>query len=53
MENKYWRQAQKNLKELENYQKYLPTYWNKILELQSKTDRLMKKSKRYQEWINR
>ena len=43
----------KNLKELENYQKYLPAYWNKILELQSKTDRLMKKSKRYQEWINK
>ena len=48
-----WCCANKNLKELENYQKYLPQYWNKILELQSKTDRLMKKSKRYQEWINR
>lgn len=48
-----WCCANKNLKELENYQKYLPEYWNKILELQSKIDRLMKKSKRYQEWINR
>lgn len=48
-----WCCANKNLKELENYQKYLPEYWNKILELQSKTNRLMKKSKRYQEWINR
>lgn len=48
-----WCCANKNLKELTNYQKYLPNYWNKILELQSKTDRLMKKSKRYQEWINR
>ena len=48
-----WCCANKNLKELENYQKYLPKYWNKILELQSKADRPMKKSKRYQEWINR
>ena len=48
-----WCCANKNLKELENYRKYLPEYWNKILELQSKTDKLMKKSKRYQEWINR
>ena len=48
-----WCCANKNLKELENYQKYLPQYWNKILKLQNKTDRLMKKSKRYKEWINR
>lgn len=48
-----WCCANKNLKELTNYQKYLPNYWNKILELQNKTDRLMKKSKRYKEWINR
>lgn len=48
-----WCCANKNLKELENYQKYLPQYWNKILKLQNKTDKLMKKSKRYKEWINR
>lgn len=47
-----WCCANKNLKELENYQKYLPQYWRKILEFQSKTDRLMKKSKRYKEWLN-
>lgn len=47
-----WCCANKNLKELENYQKYLPNYWEKILNFQRKTDRLMKKSKKYQEWIN-
>ena len=40
-----WCCANKNLKELENYQKYLPEYWNKILELQKRTDRPMKKSR--------
>ena len=48
-----WCCANKNLKELENYQKYLPEYWNKILELQKRTDRPMKKSKRYKEWITK
>lgn len=46
-----WCCANKNLKELGNYQKYLPQYWQKILELQRKTNRLMNKSKRYKEWI--
>ena len=48
-----WCCANKNLKELENYQKYLPQYWKKILDLQHKTDRLMKKSKKFQEWIKK
>lgn len=47
-----WCCSNKNLKELENYRKYLPAYWNKIIEFQNKTDRLMKKSKRYKEWLN-
>ena len=34
-----------NLKELEYYYKYLPKYWNKLKELQSKTDRPMKYNK--------
>lgn len=37
-----WCCANKNLKELKNYYLYLPTYWNKLKELQSKTDRNMK-----------
>lgn len=40
-----WCCCNKNLKELENYYKYLPKYWNKLKELQSKTDRLMKYNK--------
>lgn len=36
-----WCCCNKNLKELENYYKYLPKYWNKLKELQSKTDRPM------------
>lgn len=47
-----WCCSNKNLKELENYRRYLPEYWQKICDLQNKTDRLMKKSKRYKEWIN-
>lgn len=40
-----WCCCNKNLKELENYYKYLPKYWNKLKELQSKTDRPMKYNK--------
>jgi 3'-phosphoadenosine 5'-phosphosulfate sulfotransferase (PAPS reductase)/FAD synthetase len=40
-----WCCCNKNLKELENYYKYLPRYWNKLKELQSKTDRPMKYNK--------
>lgn len=40
-----WCCANKNLKELKNYFLYLPTYWNKLKELQSKTDRPMKYNK--------
>lgn len=40
-----WCCYNKNLKELENYYKYLPKYWNKLKELQSKTDRPMKYNK--------
>lgn len=40
-----WCYCNKNLKELENYYKYLPKYWNKLKELQSKTDRPMKYNK--------
>lgn len=34
-----WCCANKNLKELRAYYKYLPTYWNKLKELQNKTER--------------
>lgn len=40
-----WCCCNKNLKELENYYKHLPKYWNKLKELQSKTDRPMKYNK--------
>lgn len=40
-----WCCCNKNLKELKNYYKYLPQYWNKLKELQSKTDRPMKYNK--------
>ena len=46
-----WCCANKNLKELENYRKYLPVYWDKLMEFQNKTSRPMKKSRRYKEWI--
>lgn len=39
-----WCCANKNLKELKNIYLYLPTYWEKLKELQSKTDRPMKQS---------
>lgn len=40
-----WCCANKNLKELINYYNYLPTYWNKLKELQEKTDRPFKNNK--------
>lgn len=40
-----WCCANKNLKELKNYYKYLPEYWHKLKELQSKTNRPMKYNK--------
>ena len=40
-----WCCCNKNLKELKNYYKYLPKYWDKLKELQSKTDRPMKYNK--------
>ena len=40
-----WCCCNKNLKELENYYRYLPKYWNKLKELQRKTDRPMKYNK--------
>lgn len=40
-----WCCANKNLKELKNYYLYLPSYWEKLKDLQSKTDRPMKYNK--------
>ena len=40
-----WCCANKNLKELRSYYKYLPTYWNKLKELQAKTDRPFRNNK--------
>lgn len=40
-----WCCANKNLKELKNYYLYLPIYWEKLKELQSKTDRPFKYNK--------
>lgn len=40
-----WCCANKNLKELRNYYLYLPTYWDKLKELQSKTNRPFKYNK--------
>ena len=37
-----WCCGNKNLKELKNYQKYLPEYWNKLKDLQGKIDRPFK-----------
>lgn len=37
-----WCCANKNLKELKNYYKYLPKYWEQLKKLQSKTSRPMK-----------
>lgn len=40
-----WCCANKNLKELKNYYKYLPRYWEKLKILQRQTDRPMKYNK--------
>ena len=40
-----WCCANKNLKGLRAYYKYLPTYWNKLKELQSKTERPFRNNK--------
>lgn len=40
-----WCCCNKNLKELKNYYKYLPKYWNKLKYMQSKLDRPMKYNK--------
>lgn len=40
-----WCCCNKNLKELRNYYKHLPSYWNKLKELQEKTSRPMKYNK--------
>ena len=40
-----WCCGNKNLKELRNYYKYLPSYWSKLKDLQSKTNRPMKYNK--------
>ena len=40
-----WCCANKNLKELKNYYKYLPEYWEKLKGLQTKTNRPMKYNK--------
>ena len=49
-----WCCANKNRKELKNIYKYLPEYWEKLKELQSKIDRPMKKfcNKKYGEYGN-
>ncbi len=40
-----WCCANKNLKELRNYCKYLPTYWNKLKKFQRRTSRPFKNNK--------
>ena len=40
-----WCCVNKNLKELRNYYKYLPKYWDKLKEFQEKTDRPFKNNK--------
>lgn len=40
-----WCCANKNLKELENYYKYLPEYWEKLKEFQNRTNRPFKNGK--------
>lgn len=49
-----WCCCNKNKKELYNIYKYLPEYWDKLLELQSKLDRPMKKfhNKQYGDYGN-
>lgn len=40
-----WCCANKNLKELKNYYRYLPKYWDRLKQLQNKTSRPMKYNK--------
>lgn len=40
-----WCCANKNLKELRNYKRYLPNYWEKLKELQRRTNRPFKNNK--------
>lgn len=40
-----WCCTNKNLRELRNYYKFLPKYWNKLKKFQSKTDRPFKNNK--------
>lgn len=40
-----WCCANKNLKELRNYYKYLPRYWNKLKDFQNRTSRPFKNNK--------
>ncbi len=40
-----WCCSNKNIKELRNYYNYLPKYWSKLKDLQSKTNRPMKYNK--------
>lgn len=40
-----WCCANKNLKELRNYYKYLPKYWNKLKDFQNRTNRPFKNNK--------
>ena len=40
-----WCCANKNLKELRNYYKYLPKYWNKLKQFQKRTNRPFKNNK--------
>lgn len=40
-----WCCANKNLKELKNYYKHLPEYWNRLKKFQSKTNRPFKYNK--------
>lgn len=40
-----WCCSNKNLKELRNYYKFLPTYWNKLKEFQKRTERPFKNNK--------
>ena len=49
-----WCCCNKNRKELKNIYKYLPKYWNKLKELQSKIERPMKKfcNKKYGDYGN-
>lgn len=40
-----WCCANKNIKELKNYYKHLPAYWDKLKDFQKRTDRPFKNNK--------